>query len=403
MAAAPPDIRLTETETALAAAPIWEKQVLELRLEWPGGAELPVDQQWAASRLRVFLLTWDPFEWQSDRGVAFATSTSRADDAGLVLYVPEWRVRVLAGDPPDGRLLATAVGRFAESVLAVAAEHRAAITDGSYPAAVQSGTVPRLLSRVPSELVLEAPTVSVVGGGWQPVQFEVLEDLAQDGFGPADLDRSPVSFTEPGEGRASCPACAGQTVAFPDGLKEAQESICGPHRAEALRITTTRLEASQASNPAGWAALLDAGQRLTEPHLPNGLGPRLVAASLTEAPTGAQLADDAALVVSAASLMTGLPDPQTVLGGRLAPVRPWLERLPSLLAAEGMSEEANEAMVAADELLADAAAVAAAAAAEEAAAAVAEAKPKPFRREVRVGRNAPCPCGSGQKYKFCHG
>jgi preprotein translocase subunit SecA len=31
------------------------------------------------------------------------------------------------------------------------------------------------------------------------------------------------------------------------------------------------------------------------------------------------------------------------------------------------------------------------------------AKPKPYRRDVRVGRNAPCPCGSGKKYKFCHG
>jgi len=25
------------------------------------------------------------------------------------------------------------------------------------------------------------------------------------------------------------------------------------------------------------------------------------------------------------------------------------------------------------------------------------------RREPKVGRNAPCPCGSGKKYKKCHG
>ena len=26
-----------------------------------------------------------------------------------------------------------------------------------------------------------------------------------------------------------------------------------------------------------------------------------------------------------------------------------------------------------------------------------------FRAEERVGRNDPCPCGSGKKYKQCHG
>jgi preprotein translocase subunit SecA len=31
-------------------------------------------------------------------------------------------------------------------------------------------------------------------------------------------------------------------------------------------------------------------------------------------------------------------------------------------------------------------------------------KPKPFKRNLpKVGRNDPCPCGSGQKYKKCHG
>lgn len=30
--------------------------------------------------------------------------------------------------------------------------------------------------------------------------------------------------------------------------------------------------------------------------------------------------------------------------------------------------------------------------------------PEPIRRETpKVGPNAPCPCGSGQKYKRCHG
>jgi hypothetical protein len=148
---------------------------------------------------------------------------------------------------------------------------------------------------------------------------------------------------------------------------------------------------------------LEAGQRLLEPHLPNGLGPRLVAAASVEAPTVGDLLAHADLVIGAASLMAGLPDPQTPLGGRLTDVRPWLERLPGALAAEGLTDEASQAAAAASELLAspsaDTMAEAAAAATEE----VAPPKPQPFRREVRVGRNAPCPCGSGKKYKFCHG
>ena len=32
-----------------------------------------------------------------------------------------------------------------------------------------------------------------------------------------------------------------------------------------------------------------------------------------------------------------------------------------------------------------------------------EVKPPPVRREEKPGRNDPCPCGSGKKYKRCHG
>ena len=30
-------------------------------------------------------------------------------------------------------------------------------------------------------------------------------------------------------------------------------------------------------------------------------------------------------------------------------------------------------------------------------------KTQPIRVEVKIGRNDPCPCGSGKKYKSCHG
>jgi SEC-C motif-containing protein len=32
-----------------------------------------------------------------------------------------------------------------------------------------------------------------------------------------------------------------------------------------------------------------------------------------------------------------------------------------------------------------------------------EVKPKPVVRGEKIGRNDPCPCGSGKKYKRCHG
>ena len=35
--------------------------------------------------------------------------------------------------------------------------------------------------------------------------------------------------------------------------------------------------------------------------------------------------------------------------------------------------------------------------------AASQAKPEPYRAEKKIGRNDPCPCGSGKKYKNCHG
>ncbi|MDE6145929.1 MAG: SEC-C domain-containing protein, partial [Muribaculaceae bacterium] len=31
------------------------------------------------------------------------------------------------------------------------------------------------------------------------------------------------------------------------------------------------------------------------------------------------------------------------------------------------------------------------------------AAPQPVKAAPRIGRNDPCPCGSGKKYKACHG
>ncbi|HEX3539550.1 MAG TPA: SEC-C metal-binding domain-containing protein [Acidimicrobiales bacterium] len=397
-----------DTDELVAAPPRWEKQVLELAPAWD---ELAPEHQWAAERLRIFLLTWDPFEWRSDRAAAFATSTSRsasaADGLGLVLYLPHWQALRLAGGEPGQ--LAVVLAPLLESIVAVGTAQRAAIEEGVYAAGVHSGALPRLLSQVPPAPTGGLPALTVVGDGWRPIQFDALEDLGQDLFGPADLDRSPVRFREPGEQLAGCPGCGGRAVAFPDGLQDAQDSICGPHRAEALRITTARLDAAKASNPEGWEALLAAGQRLLEPHLPDGLGPRLLAAATS---SDGDVAEQAALVIEAAGLMAGLPDPQTPLGARLAPVRLWLEGLPAAMADAGLDEEAPRVGKAAAQLLSlpsadgadgadgvEVAATAGSAAGTE----VTPSKPQPFRRDARVGRNQRCPCGSGRKYKFCHG
>jgi uncharacterized protein YecA (UPF0149 family) len=67
-------------------------------------------------------------------------------------------------------------------------------------------------------------------------------------------------------------------------------------------------------------------------------------------------------------------------------------------------EQKAEALAATDAAAQQAAAQQAAQQAQE----EAHGKPKsglqPYRREIpKVGRNEPCPCGSGKKYKDCHG
>jgi preprotein translocase subunit SecA len=40
---------------------------------------------------------------------------------------------------------------------------------------------------------------------------------------------------------------------------------------------------------------------------------------------------------------------------------------------------------------------------ESSAATTGDSRPRPVQRGKKVGRNDPCPCGSGKKYKFCCG
>lgn len=367
-----------------------------------------------ASVLRVFLLTWDPLEWNAGRGTAFATATRRPEGFGLVLYVPYWHARAQADGDPDG--LAGLLGRLGESVLAVAVEHEASLAAGDYAGRVHAGELPALLSRVPDASSRPPPAIGLVGDGWQKLQFDVIEDLAQDAFGPADLDRTPVVFRPAATHHPGCPGCEGRSLAFPDGLRDAQTTICSVHRGEALEVITARLDHAKESNPEGWEALLDAGRRIDQGHLPNGLGPLLLAAARSNDPTPAELGAQAGLVLETAGLAAERWNPLKALTDDNSVVRPWIEALPAALAAAGLPSESEAVAAAAARLLAagpesDATSSATSSATstdgptDAAADGPTDGPPKlePVRRGPRIGRNAPCPCGSGTKYKYCHG
>jgi hypothetical protein len=46
--------------------------------------------------------------------------------------------------------------------------------------------------------------------------------------------------------------------------------MCVPHRKEAVTVQRKRLARAETSNPDGWAAIVDASTRLSQPHLPDG-------------------------------------------------------------------------------------------------------------------------------------
>ena len=120
---------LTEdVRDALLAAPESERSLLELRLAWPALGER---EALIAARLRVFLLTWDPFWWMRDRGWAWATATGDGDTYEVVLYLTLHDAVRRARE--TARTLADVVGELAGSVLAVGATHEELLVSGAYP------------------------------------------------------------------------------------------------------------------------------------------------------------------------------------------------------------------------------------------------------------------------------
>ena len=196
---------------ALLAVPEGERSLLEFRLRWPvlGDREALI-----AARLRVFLLTWDPFWWMADRGWAWATATGDGDSCEVVLYVALHDLLRLSGE--TARMLADVVGELAGSVLVVGARHEQLLVSGAYPQLAFSGEVAGLLSEPEAGRGLGAAVIELAAG-WEPIGLGAIQDLAQERYGPVDLDRSRVRldavaepprtvWRAPGRGLASPPS-----------------------------------------------------------------------------------------------------------------------------------------------------------------------------------------------------
>jgi hypothetical protein len=246
----------------LANAPLDEKKLLELSLTWD---DLPPGNARVAATLRVFVLTWDPLEVEAGRPSAFAAVNE--DPPEVVLYIPLWSLASLAA----GRTVVSVLGDLAGRLIIAAWMNDLAGGSGSSD----------LLESVDTDDEPDGPfgvpaTITAVEGQWEAIGLGAITDIVKDAYGPVDLDRSPVKLRPVAVKRPGCPACAGEQFGFIADLAEAQERMCAPHRKEATTVQRKRLVRAEVSNPDGWAAIVDASARLSQPHLPGGVLSQLV-------------------------------------------------------------------------------------------------------------------------------
>lgn len=331
----PPNLR-----ALLDHAPVEEKVLAELGVRWPGlgGAEAQM-----AEALRLFLVTWDPLELEPDRRVASATANADPPGLEVVVYVPLWRVQEAASE--GDATVAEVLGGLAGSAVVVAARHEEAVVGGRCPTLVRKGSIDHFLSDPAAGWALGTPTFSLVSDGWEPIGLGAITDVVQDAYGPVNLDRSPVELAAVSAPAGGCPACRGRRFRFPGELGDSAPAMCPPHRAEADRVSKTRFERARASNPDGWAAVIDACSRLERPHLPNGLATKLARAgeAMFEVPEPDELAGRAQAVLEAAAWFPGRPEELAVaLGaGEDMPGLPeWLANLVLDLGHAGLGAEA---------------------------------------------------------------
>jgi hypothetical protein len=329
-----------ELRGALVGAPESERALLELRLSWPALGER---EALIAARLRVFLVTWEPFGWMRDRGWAWATATGDGDSYEVVLYLllhdAARRARQRAST------LAEVIGELAESVLVVGGRQEELLVSGAYPQLAFAGEAAGLLSEVGSAPRLPAPEIELAAAGWEPIGLGAIQDLAQERYGPVDLDRSQVRLEPATELVPDCPACARGRFGFPAELDEQRTTMCTEHAEQAQRIITERLERAPASNREGWDAIVGGSSMLSAPTfgLPLWLLRELESAADRDRSTlesEAQLRADAELALELAARLAGQPEAFAELMIEDALSEDWLLALPFALARGGLVDDA---------------------------------------------------------------
>ena len=309
----------------LAETPVGERSLLELRATWES---LPDAHARVASRMRVFVLNWDPLGWLGEPFAASATATGDGDDYEVVLYVP----------------LAAAAGLLDDlcrSVVDVGVSQELLLSSGAYAQLAFAGKVPDLLSAIGTLSATGAPRFELAHGGWEPIGLGAIQDLVQARFGPVDLDRSAVRLEAVAERQPACPACAGRRFGFPAELADGLAAMCAPHARQANELTSARLEHANASNHDGWQAIVEASEALHQPThgLPLELLGRLEQAVDRVDPSLDDLRGDAATALDLAGRLRGRDaDFESWADDWMA--RDWMFELPWMLARRNMTVQA---------------------------------------------------------------
>ena len=245
----------------LAEAPARDKCLVEWRLALPTDLDEALTE--AAFHVRLFIVTWDPFEWREQRQPAMATVIGRGVEAEAVLYVPFWKTNL--GD----------LHRWASSMTRVFADQGDLISGGSYGAEAFALRAPGLLSAV-AEGPIDGLALTLETEGWVPLGHGAIEDMAAAEFGPLAMDRTSVSLDPLEEPEEGCVACAGGVFAFPAELNGNIPAMCRPHRAVAFGESQERFDAAAAASPDTWEAVEYASELLDVPHIPRGLRSELL-------------------------------------------------------------------------------------------------------------------------------
>lgn len=177
------------------------------------------------------------------------------------------------------------IGELAGSVLAAGAAHEELLVSGAYPQLAFAGEVPGLLSELGSAHTLPAAEIELAASGWEPIGLGAIQDVAQERYGPVDMDRSKVRLDPASKPMPYYPACAGGRFSFPAELDEQRAGMCAEHAEQPQQVITERLERAPARNRDGWDAIVGGSSMRSEP---TAMFANDVAVILTDAGRGEQ-------------------------------------------------------------------------------------------------------------------